>query len=125
MPLNLLEVDGQWVISTNSGWRNAYLQVYDEREHKVSTRLDLASAWYGLVYDSKRKLLIASSAESSIYVIAFHKGSFGSKREIALENCPLPAGVAVGPHGTAWVACNQNETLMRVDYVSGKIFANG
>ena len=121
MPLNLLEVDGHWVISTNSGWRNAYLQVYDEQEHKVSARLDLVSAWYGLVYDSKRKLVIASSAESSIYVIAFHKGSFGSKREIALKNCPLPAGIAVGPHGTAWVACNQKETLMRVDYVSGKI----
>src|SRR5271170_4304033 len=27
MPLNLLEVDGRWVVSTNSGWHNAYLQI--------------------------------------------------------------------------------------------------
>src|ERR1700747_44433 len=26
MPLNLLEVDGRWLISTNSGWHNADLQ---------------------------------------------------------------------------------------------------
>ena len=32
MPLNLLEVEGRWVVTTNSGWHNSYLQVYDELE---------------------------------------------------------------------------------------------
>jgi DNA-binding beta-propeller fold protein YncE len=120
MPLNLLEVDGRWVVSTNSGWRNAYLQAYDEQQHRVSARIDLPSAWYGLAYDPTRKLLLASGAESSIYAIAFDAGNFGSKREVHLDGCLLPAGLALGADGTAWVACNQNETLLRIDYMNGK-----
>jgi DNA-binding beta-propeller fold protein YncE len=121
IPLNLLEVEGRWVISTNSGWKNSYLQIFDEQEHKVSSRMDLPSAWYGLAYDAERKLLVASSAESSIYTIAFDHGVFGKRQELQLRNCSLPAGISIGADGTAWVACNQNETLLRVDYLSGKI----
>ena len=79
MPLNLLEIDGRWVVSTNSGWHNAYLQVYDEQQRKVSGHMDLPSAWYGLAYDAKRKLLLASSADSSVYVIAFNQGSLENR----------------------------------------------
>ena len=121
MPLNLLEVDGRWVISTNSGWHNSYLQVYDEQLHKVSARLDLPSAWYGLAYDAKRKLVLASSPDSAVYVIPLEEGKFGSQREIAVDQCRLPAGLALAADGTAWVACNQNETLMRIDYVQGRV----
>jgi DNA-binding beta-propeller fold protein YncE len=120
MPLNLLEVEGRWVVSTNSGWHNAYLQIYDEQQRKVSGRMDLPSAWYGLSYDAKRKLLLASSADSSVYVIAFNRGNFGSRRELVLDQCRLPAGLALGADGTAWVACNQNESLVRIDYVNGR-----
>jgi hypothetical protein len=120
MPLNLLEVDGRWLISTNSGVRNAYLQAFDQQQHRISSRIDLPSAWYGLAFDHKRKLLLVSGAESSIYIIGFDHGTFGSKRDIHLEQCPLLAGVAMGPDGTAWVACNQNETLLRIDYVNSK-----
>ena len=120
MPLNLLEVEGRWVVSTNSGWHNSYLQIYDELQRKVSGRMDLPGAWYGLAYDAKRKLLLVSSPDSSIYVIAFDSGKFGSRRELALDQCPLAAGLALGVDGTAWVACNQNETLTRIDYVNGR-----
>lgn len=61
MPLKLLEADGRWLISSNSGWHNTYLQSYDEQTHKVSGRIELPAAWYGLAYDVKRKLVIASS----------------------------------------------------------------
>ena len=44
MPLNLLEVEGRWVVSTNSGWHDGYLQIYDEQQRKVSGRMDLPSA---------------------------------------------------------------------------------
>src|SRR5215472_6599792 len=121
MPLNLIEADDRWVITTNSGWHNAYLQVYDEREHTISGRLDLPSAWYGLAYDPKRKMVLASSAESSLYVIPFDDGRFEAKREMVLDGCILPAGLTLGPNGTVWVACNQNNTLMRADYVNGKV----
>jgi DNA-binding beta-propeller fold protein YncE len=121
MPLNLLEVEGRWVVSTNSGWHNAYLQIYDEQLRKVSGRVDLPSAWYGLAYDAKRKFVLASSPDSAVYVIPFDEGNFGSKREIALDPCRLPAGLALGVDGTAWVACNQNDTLMQIDYVKGKV----
>ncbi len=120
MPLNLLEVEGRWVVSTNSGWHNSYLQIYDELQRKVSGRMDLPAAWYGLAYDAKRQLLLASSPDSSIYVIAFDSGKFGTRREIALDQCSLPAGLALAVDGTAWVACNQNETLMRIDYVNSR-----
>ena len=80
----------------------------------------LPGAWYGLAYDAKRKLVLASSPDSSIYVIAFDAGKFGTRREIDLDQCPLPAGLALGVDGTAWVACNQNETLTRIDYVNGR-----
>jgi hypothetical protein len=39
MPLNLLEAEGRWIVSTNSGWRNAYLQVYDEQKRTVVPRI--------------------------------------------------------------------------------------
>jgi DNA-binding beta-propeller fold protein YncE len=119
MPLNLLEVEGRWIVSTNSGWHNSYLQIYDELQREVSGRMDLPGAWYGLAYDAQRKLLLASSPDSSIYVITFNAGKFGTRREISLDQCPLPAGLALGFEGTAWVACNQNETLTRIDYVNG------
>ena len=121
MPLNLLEADGRWIISTNSGWHNAYLQSYDEHLNRVAGRIEVPGAWYGLAYDAKRKLVLASSATSSLYVIAFDSGHFGGDREIHLEGCLLPAGLALASDGTVWVACNQNEALMRVDYLKGKI----
>lgn len=120
MPLNLSEISGRWLINTNSGWHNSYLQSYDEQLHTVSGRIDLPAAWYGLAYDESRKLVIASSAESSLYVIEFRAGTFGTMREIHLDSCPLAAGIALATDGTAWIACNQNETLMRVDYMKGK-----
>ena len=120
MPLNLLEVDGRWLISTNSGWHNSYLQSYDEQSHAISDRIDLSAAWYGLAYDVSRKLVIASSAESSLYVIAFKAGAFSEMRKVRLDGCPLAAGIALATDPTAWVVCNQNETLIRVDYVKGK-----
>ena len=120
MPLNLLAVDGRWIVSTNSGWRNSYLQSYDQQQRKVSSRVDLAGAWYGLAYDPERKLLLASDADSLIHIIGFNEGKFGEKRDLKLEGCPLPAGLVIGANGTAWVACNQNETLLRLDYVHGK-----
>ena len=121
MPLNLLEIEGRWVVSTNSGWRNAYLQIYDERLHKISSRVELPGAWYGLAYDSKRKLLLASVADSSVFVIRFDHGIAGNKREVRLSHCSLPAGLALGGDGTAWVTCNQNETLLHINYLNGEI----
>ena len=120
MPLNLLEVAGRWVVTTNSGWHNPYLQIYDELEHKVSGRMDLPAVWYGLAYDSKRKLLLASSPDSAVYVIGFDEGKFGNRRELVLDQCSLPAGLALGADGTAWVACNQNETVTQIDYLNDR-----
>ena len=37
-PLNVIEVEGRWLVSTNSGWHKQYLQIYDERLHVVSAR---------------------------------------------------------------------------------------
>jgi DNA-binding beta-propeller fold protein YncE len=121
MPLNLLEIDGRWLVSTNSGVHNAYLQSYDEQARRISGRADLSSAWYGLAYDGKRKLLLASSAQSSLYVITLENGNFGSRREIPLAHCLLPAGLALGLDGTVWVACNQDRSVLKVDYLGGKI----
>jgi DNA-binding beta-propeller fold protein YncE len=121
MPLNLLEIEGRWVVSTNSEWHNAYLQVYDEQRHRISDRVDLPGAWYGLAYDSKRKLLLASAEDSSIYVLGFDHGTFGNKRKLDLNKCALPAGIALSTDGTAWVACNQNESLLRINYMNGTV----
>jgi hypothetical protein len=121
MPLNLLEVEGRWVVTTNSGWHNSYLQIYDQVQRKVSGRMDLPGVWYGLAYDDKRKLLLASSPDSSIYVITFNEGTFGNRREFALDQCSLPAGLALAEDGTAWVACNQSETVTQIDYLHDRI----
>jgi hypothetical protein len=119
MPLNVLEAEGRWIVSTNSGWHNAYLQVYDRHSAKVSSRAGVRSAWYGLAYDARRKLVIASSAESSLYVFTLADGKLEHMRELSLGNCRLPAGLTLGSDGTVWVACNQNETILRFDYING------
>jgi DNA-binding beta-propeller fold protein YncE len=124
MPLNLLEAEGRWILSTNSGWRNAYLQVYDEQKRTVSSRVQLPSLWYGLAYDSERKLVLASSADSSVYVFTLTAGRLEHRREMGLISCLLAAGVTLGPEGTAWVACNQNETVLRVDYLNGRTLSS-
>ena len=121
MPLNLLEIENRWIVSTNSGWHNAYLQVYDQRLRKVSSRMELSSAWYGLAYDAGRKLLLASSGDSSVFVFTFNHGKIEDKRDLALAQCHLPAGLELGGAGIAWVACNQSETLLRINYLTGKI----
>jgi DNA-binding beta-propeller fold protein YncE len=121
MPLNLVEIDDRWIVSTNSGVHNAYLQSYDQQTANVADRVALSSAWYGLAFDRKRRLLLASSAESSLFVIGFDEGRFGQKREVPLANCLLPAGLALGADGSLWVACNQERSVLRIDYLSGKV----
>jgi DNA-binding beta-propeller fold protein YncE len=124
MPLNLLESEGRWIVSTNSGWHNAYLQVYDRQSAKVTSHAGLPSAWYGLAYDAGRKLVIASSAESSLYVFTLAGGKLEQMRELSLGDCRLPAGLTLGSNGTVWVACNQNETVLRFDYINGRPLAS-
>jgi DNA-binding beta-propeller fold protein YncE len=120
-PLNLIETPNGFLISTNSGFGAEYLQAYDERRKKISDRLDLRSVWYGLAYVPARKLLLASSGRSSVFLIPFASGRFGKPREITLARCALTAGVAVLDESTAVVACNQNREVLKFNIDTGAV----
>ncbi|HVN79486.1 MAG TPA: hypothetical protein VMW38_10860, partial [Terriglobia bacterium] len=74
-PLNLLEIDRHFLVSTNNGYGTQYLQSYDEISRKVIDRLELPSLWFGLAYQPTTKLLIASNGKSGVYTVSFENGS--------------------------------------------------
>ena len=120
-PLNVIEVDERWLVTTNSGWHKQYLQAYDEHLGTVSSRLDLPSVWYGLAYEPISHVLLASSGAGSVYAIRMEQGHFGSVREMPFEGCKVAAGVAIQDAGSAWVACNQSQTLVHFDPSSRRV----
>lgn len=122
-PLNMIEVEGRWLVSTNSGWHKQYVQSFDEHLHTISARLDLPSVWYGLAYEPVSRVLFASSGANSVYAILFDQGHFGAIREIPLDGCQVTAGLAVQSTTSAWVACNQSERVIRFDPSTGKVLA--
>ncbi|HKD08833.1 MAG TPA: alkaline phosphatase family protein [Bryobacteraceae bacterium] len=122
-PLNLIEVEHRWVVSANSGWNRQYLQAYDWRSKTVSSRLELASVWYGLAYEPSTHTLLASSGADSVYAVVMNQGHFGAPREMRLDGCKLAAGIAVQSAERAWVACNQSQRLIRFNPATGETLA--
>src|SRR5579862_1386225 len=120
-PLNLLETPDGFLVSTNSGYGAQYLQAYDERQNKVSDRLEFPGLWYGLAYASGQESILASTGAASIIVVPLHAGKFGVPREITLEHCELTAGIAVQDDSTAVVACNRSYEVVRFNFLNGKI----
>jgi Phosphoesterase family len=122
-PLNMVEIPGAFLISTNSGFGAEYLQAYDERREKVSDRLEFRSLWYGLAYQPDRKLLLASSGRNSVFLVPFASGKFGKPREIVILGCELTAGVAFENRDSAVVACDQSHRVIKFDLATGAVLA--
>ena len=122
-PLNLLEVAGRYLISTNNGYGAQYLQAYDETSRQVTGKLELPSLWFGLAYDPEKKLLAASDGRSGVFLAPFDGGVFGKARSVAISGCKLTAGLVVQDPQTAIVACNQNHQIVQVDLDSGAVRA--
>ena len=120
-PLNLVETPDGFLISTNSGYGADYLQAYDERRNEVTSRLELPSLWYGLAYVPSQKSLLASTGAQSVLMIPFHKGKFGTPREMVFNGCELTAGIAAQDETTAVVACNRSYEAIRFNFLTGKI----
>ncbi|MFN7997508.1 MAG: bifunctional YncE family protein/alkaline phosphatase family protein [Bryobacteraceae bacterium] len=120
VPLNLVIAANRYVITSNSGYGRHYLQSYDENLGKVSDRMDFHSLWYGLAYDAGHELLLASSGAGEVYVVPFHEGRFGTKREVPLQGCGVTSGIAGQDNGAAVVACDQSHEIRRFDFINGK-----
>ena len=121
VPLNLAETPDGFLISTNSGYAPPYLLAYDETRHEVSDRVALPSLWFGLEYEPKRQLLLASDGNQSVFALPFKEGRFGEPRAMAFEGCEMTAGLAILSESTAVVACNQNHLLVEFDYDTGRV----
>ena len=122
-PLNLLEVNGRYLINTNDGYGTQYLQSYDVLRRRVTGKLELPSLWFGLAYEPDNKLLIASDGKSSVYVVPFLDGAFGKPRSVEISGCKMTAGLVVQDRQTAVVACNQNHQIIQFDLGSGAVRA--
>ena len=55
-PLNLLNVNDRYLVSTNNGYGKQYLQSYDAIRRQVTGKLELPSLWFGLAYESENRL---------------------------------------------------------------------
>jgi phosphoesterase family protein len=121
VPLNLVETPDGFLISTNSGYAPHYLLAYDETRRQVSDRVTLSSLWFGLDYDAKRRLLLASDGNHSVFALPFKEGRFGEPRAMAFEGCELTAGLVILNESTAVVACNQNHLLVEFDDDTGRV----
>lgn len=119
VPLNLIEIEQHFLVSTNSGYGKHFLQSYDESRHVVSGRLELPSLWYGLAYEPATETLLAADGSESIYAVRMEKGHFGAYREIRLPGCKLTAGIAVQTGSRVVIACNQTGEVMRVNFETG------
>jgi len=122
-PLNLIETGERYLVTSNSGYGDHFLQSWDEVTHSVVGRLEVPSLWYGLAYDPGRKLLLAASGLEAVYAVPLEDGRFGKFREIRLPGCRLTAGIALQSGATAVVACNQTHQLLRFDFESGTVLA--
>src|SRR5579872_3269435 len=122
-PLNLLEVNGRYLLSTNNGYGTQYLQAYDASRRLVTGKLELPSLWFGLAYEPDNKLVVASDGKSGIYMAPFHDGAFGKPQSLEISGCKLTAGLVVRDHDTAIVACNQNHQIVEFDLRNGSVRA--
>ena len=122
-PLNLLEVAGRYLISTNNGYGTHYLQAYDEVRHQTTGKLELPSLWFGLAYAPQRSLLAASDGKSGVYLVPFDHGAFGHPRSMEITGCKFTAGLVIQNQSTAVVACNQSHEIVQFDLDSGAVHA--
>ena len=122
-PLNLLEVNGRYLLSTNNGYGAQYLQAYDAWRRQVTGKLELPSLWFGLAYEPDNKLVIASDGKGGVYVVPFRDGAFGKARSLEIVGCKLTAGLVVRDRETAIVACNQNHQIVEFSLRSGSVRA--
>lgn len=120
-PLNLLEIDGRWLLSTNNGYGVNYLQAYDESRHQVTAKLEFPSLWFGLAYEPVQRLVLASDGKSGVYAVPFENGAFGKPALLPVDGCKLTAGLVVEDRETALVACNQNHQVVRLSLRDGHI----
>lgn len=122
-PLNVLNVNDRYLVSTNDGYGKQYLQSYDAIRRQVTGKLELPSLWFGLAYESENRLLVASDGKSGVYVIPFEGGALGRPRYVEISGCKLTAGLVVQDRQTAIVACNQNHQIIQFDLGSGAVRA--
>jgi DNA-binding beta-propeller fold protein YncE len=122
-PLNLLEVNARYLLSTNNGYGTQYLQAYDALRRLVTGKLELPSLWFGLAYEPDNKLVVASDGKSSVYLVPFHDGAFGKPQSLEITGCKLTAGLVVRDHETAIVACNQDHQIVEFDLRNGSVRA--
>jgi len=122
-PLNLLEVAGRYLVSTNNGYGSQYLQAYDVTRHAVTGKLGLPSLWYGLAYETGSSMLLASDGKNSVYRVPFHEGSFGQPESVEISGCRFTAGLVVQDRDTAVVACNQNHEIVQFGLGTGAVRA--
>ncbi|MFL5240662.1 MAG: bifunctional YncE family protein/alkaline phosphatase family protein [Gemmataceae bacterium] len=109
-PVNLaLHPSGRWLAILHAGYGEHEVMILDLRRQRITTRISIAQAFYGLVFSPDGKSLFASGGEFEVvHAFQFEDGLLFRRREIAVAketDTFIPGGLAVDGEGkTLFVA---------------------
>lgn len=103
-PVNLaLHPSGRWLAILHAGYGEHEVMILDLKRQKVTSRVGIAQAFYGLVFSPDGKSLFASGGEFEvIHGFQFEEGFLFRHREIAFakeSETFIPGGLAVDLEG--------------------------
>ncbi|MFH0793467.1 MAG: beta-propeller fold lactonase family protein [bacterium] len=130
LPSNVkISPDRRYAAILHCGYLAHEVRIYDLKEEKIISNLDVGRAWFGLGFLSKSNTIVVSGGTDDVLrLIPFKDGVLGEERKIALgmreeaEIAVYPCGFDFTPdEKTAYVAGQRRNQLLRVDIETSKV----
>ena len=123
-PVNLaVSPDGKCAVILQAGYGQHELVVVDLAKKQITSRTNVAEAFYGLTFSSDAKKIYCSGASGEeVFVFDFGNGKLANRKSIVLRKASargVPAGLAVAPDGKKLFAANLwNDAVSRINLSS-------